>query len=334
MWPPPRISACARRRHFRCDRAREVNPSPVIKKHTRSAFRICTLLVAGAALMGCGVNGLRYRRDDNRHVRALQQATLSQHGDRPIAGQSIEAFFKNKVGLVAVKGGPLPIGRATPITSDGYYLTAWHVVDNEDFYLSCSSPDESPLTVVRHPGRVVWHDQAADLALVKFSYRPSAQFRAEKAPLKVGEPVFSGATGLNSGTRFTLRNESGIYNLKDLLKNSFGNGHFVTAGTVTRIRFLHEPSVRTLYRSTLVGRGGMSGAPIVNRTGNLVGILTGGQANLFSKVTTSFSMIEPVALEAMINADRSRHGVEISRNRPQAHLKPIRARPRAIHPSA
>lgn len=271
-----------------------------------SSLRVALLLLSSSVLVGCGVSGFSNRRDDNPQVRALQAASVSRYGARPIDGESVDGFFRNKVGLIAVKGGMLPVGRATPISSDGYYLTAWHVVEKSDFRLSNSVSSANPLRVVEYPGRVVWQDSSADLAIVKFGYRPSARFNAQQSPLGEGEAVFSGASGLNSGTRFTRLNVSGRYDLNDLIRTAFGNGDFRTAGKITSFRVLDKGSLRWIYESTLVGRGGMSGAPVVSSKGHLVGVVTGGRAKPLFGLMTTVSMLDPTVMEEIIHADRGR----------------------------
>jgi S1-C subfamily serine protease len=281
-------------------------PRATTPEQASGSLRVALWLFSLSALVGCSASGFSNRRDDNPKVRALQAASVSRYGDRPIAGESIDGFFRNKVGLMTVKGGMLPVGRAAPISADGYYLTAWHVVEKGDFRLSNSVSSANPLRVVEYPGRVVWHDSSADLAIVKFGYRPSARFSAQQPPLAEGEAVFSGASGLNSGTRLTRLNASGRYDLNDLIRTSFGNGDFRTAGKITNVRVLDKGSLRWIYESTLVGRGGMSGAPVVNSKGHLVGIVTGGQAKPLSGLRTTFSMLDPTAMEEILHADRSR----------------------------
>jgi S1-C subfamily serine protease len=256
------------------------------------------------ALTNCGVGGLRHRHEDNEQVRALQEASVARYGERPIAGQSIDGFSKNKVGLIAVEGGEFPVGRAVPISEDGYYLTAWHVVADAKFQLKETTVDGKRIRVDHYPGKIVWHNAPADLAIVKFGFRPSAFFKAQVAPLEEGEAVFSGANGRNSGTLLTKKNSTGIYDLGESLRTATGNGSFRTAGEITGVGALDGQPSRIIYESTLIGRRGMSGGPVVNRTGHLVGIITGMQAKLFSGTKTSFSMIDAKALFAIVEADR------------------------------
>jgi len=273
--------------------------------HRLCSVRSALWLASSAVLGSCGIDGLRDRRWDNERVRALQEASISQYGERPIAGQSIDEFFRNKVGLIATDGGELPVGRVVPISKDGYYLTAWHVVADARFRLSEANVVGNRVQADEYPGRVVWHDTSADLAIVKFDVRPSVSFKT-RAPLEKGETVFSGANGRNGGTLVTKPNATGTYNLEESLKAGIGNGPFRTAGAVTNLSTLNGEPSRIIYESTLVGRGGMSGGPVVNREGYLVGIVTSGHATIFSAPKAVFSMIDPVALNSIVQADRSR----------------------------
>jgi S1-C subfamily serine protease len=268
----------------------------------RSALWLLPVL----SLASCRLGELRHRHQDNERVRALQNASVSSYGKQPVAGRSIDGFFRDKVGLIAVKGGSLPVGRAVPVSTDGYYLTAWHAASEADFVLSDSAWLGNRLRVDEYPGRVVWHDSSTDLAIVKFRFRPPAVFRARRTPLGKGEAVFSGANGRNGGSLVLPFSESGTYDLRDALKKGTGNGPFRTAGEVTSLRMVEGDPARRIYESTLVGRGGMSGAPVVNREGYLVGIVTGARAKLFSAPRTTFSMLDPSTLESIIRADRQR----------------------------
>ncbi|RYD66125.1 MAG: serine protease [Verrucomicrobiaceae bacterium] len=288
------------------NRAKYVSPPHWHPSESRIEMKSALWLFSSLALTGCGIGGLRDRREDNGKVRALQEASVSRYGERPIAGQSIDGFFKDKVGLIAVEGGSLPVGRAVPISSDGYYLTALHVVAESDFRLSNSSYSGGRMQVSMHPGRVVWNDRLADLAIVKFEFRPASIFKTQGFSLRKGDAVFTGANGRNSGALVIPPRPDGSYHLGDVIRKGTGNGRFRTAGAVTYLSNLNGEPSRMIYKSTLVGRGGMSGGPVVNRKGCLVGIVTSAQATMFSAPQTIFSMIDPEALNAIVQADRNR----------------------------
>ncbi len=278
----------------------------------RGIFRGRTVLLLSVSLAsaGCGLSGFDQWRYDNRQVRKIQASGLSRFGDQPVAGESIRNFFRNKVGLITKKGSPMPLGRAVPISRDGYYLTAWHVVDEDDFHLSDtvvlkplpkrgSFKTMDYFRVDEHPGRIVWSDKSADLAIVKFDFKPTSVFRAHGPPLEKREAVFSGASGRNSGRLFAMEGKNGVFDLKA----GVGNGPFQTAGTITSVRAVDGGWI---YGATLVSRGGMSGAPVVDGDGRLVGIIAAIQRRLFGTPGTLFSMLEPKTLEEIVSEDRSK----------------------------
>ena len=270
-------------------------------------MRSAPWLLSFLALTSCGIGGLRDRYEDNGSVRARQKASIDQYGERPIAGQDIGGFFKDKVGLIEVEGGTIPVGRAAPLTADGYYLTALHVVANADFRLTISTFSANRLRTRAFPGRIVWRDPSADLAIVKFEFRPPFSFGIRKSSLQKGGAVFSGAYGFNGGRLVVPPKANGTFDLGDVRKSGTGNGPFQTAGKVTSFQVIEGESSWTIYQSTLVGRRGMSGGPVVNRKGRLVGIITSIHERLLSSPTTSFSMMDPKALDEIIQRDRRRH---------------------------
>lgn len=259
------------------------------------------LIVVAIASAGCG--NLYKRRFDNPEARELQKESVSRFPERPIKGEGIREFFNGKVGLIAGSNPRIPSGRAVPVGKDGYYLTAWHVVSGGEYHLS-DLVELRPLPKGRtvktddylrwdsYPGRLVWHDAEADLAIVKFDYRPAAIFTLAADKLHKNAAVFSGASGRNSGTLLSSSS----------LADGIGNGPFATAGRVTKVKKLDHG--RILYDSTLVGRGGMSGAAVVNELGDVVGIVIRGRTHAFSAPTTEFSMIPPEEIARIISADR------------------------------
>lgn len=258
------------------------------------------LTATAMVLNGCG--NLDDRRFDHPQIRELQQESVSRFPGRPIRGESITDFFSDKVGLIEGAHPQIPSGRAIPVGKDGYYLTAWHVVSGGDYHLSDlvilrPPPKNGTFNTTdylrwdSYPGRLVWHDEKADLAIVKFDHRPAVVFTPTATPATKGTAVFSGASGRNSGTLLSSSTSAA----------GIGNGPFATAGTVTRVR----PGPLPSHDSTLVGRGGMSGAPVVDESGGLAGVVTSVHSHLFSTPTTRFSMIPPRELDRILTADRA-----------------------------
>ncbi len=246
---------------------------------------------------------------DVPRIRELQKESLARVSPQPIRGQSVGDFFRDKVGLIAPADRRFPSGRAVPITADGYYLTAWHVVDRPGFSLS-NFVSLKPLPVGEvvkaedyyrdelHPGRVVWKSERADLAIVKFDFRPSHQFTLAGQSARAGEDVFSAAVGTNSGS-LLISSNGGV-------GQGVGNGPYQTAGSILQVQhFANEPSPFYRYQSTLVARGGMSGGAVVNATGELVGVLIQIRSGFFSTPRTSFAMLNPTSVAEIITADRA-----------------------------
>lgn len=277
-----------------------------------------------AIVVGCGGPSLDERRFDNPEARRLQKESVASVSATPIDGQGISEFFRDRVGLIANPKKRIPTGRAVPLTPDGYFLTAWHVVSDGKFVLSDevllkALPKTGPfrtadyLRTDQYDGRVVWKDVETDLAILKFDYRPKAPFSLRGSPAAEGSQVFSGASGSNSGTvvfsSSSAANSAGespeTSSLESALASATGNGPFETAGVITRSKVSPTPPGRMSFDSTLVGRGGMSGAPVVDEDGRLVGIVTSLRGSaLTGETRTRLTLISPEELRAIIEADR------------------------------
>ena len=266
------------------------------------------LCLCGTLILSACTNFEQWNHDAP-YIRELQKKSLQGLPARPIAGLSIEDFFIDKVGLIAQAKGGLPSGRAVPISSDGYFLTAWHVVDEGAFYLSdfvqlkpfpkegVAFAGRDYYRVDRHMGKVVWRDKKSDLAVVKFDYQPQYVFTFAGGRSEVGTKVYSAAFGTNSGSLVT----SGIEGAGD----GVGNGPYQTAGTIFGVETIRGSRPAFVYQSSLVARGGMSGGAVVNSAGQLVGVLSHINSGFFSPPTTAFSMAEAAAIQEIIANDRA-----------------------------
>jgi S1-C subfamily serine protease len=179
-------------------------------------------------------------------------------------------------------------GRGAALTRDGYYLTANHVVDATD---TPGLLDFSRAPGV-HRGRVVKRFEEADLALVKFDFRPRAWLSDwQEGPIK-GEHVFA-AAATDQWQKEPLS----------------GNGGFQASGDAIEVLPIRggEAYGAKAAKTTLPARGGMSGAPLVDAKGRLVGImLESRDAPLRPpgfKISVS-GMISPAVLEKLVKEDR------------------------------
>lgn len=261
-----------------------------------------------STLVGCvsGVDGLRY---DHPAIRERQKQSLRSVQNDSIAGRSLKDFFNDRIGLIGGKEG-IATGRAVPVSRDGYFLTAWHVVDQPYFELRRTRMlRELPMGTgvidrdryfrdEKFPGRVVWKDPVRDLALVHFSVISDQPFHPVSSHCSNGTEVFAAASGLNSGTLF-LPNQGG-------LRDGVGNGPYATAGHITACEETEGEIREFSYQATLVARGGMSGGAVVESGGRLCGIITGARFFLHPAVhlRTTFGMLEARDLLRLIAGDR------------------------------
>jgi hypothetical protein len=276
--------------------------------------RIMLSLAVGSACTSCG-----HYTYDNARVRALQAASLDGLPMTPIAGYSIDDFFGPRTVLILPETSVLVQGdganqdenvvvdlggRAAPISEDGYYLTAHHVVSDSTPMMALP-PQEKAERVGRFSfateeaqfsrGRVVKSFLPADLALIKFNRPPQAYFKTLLTNHLEGLPVFTGST-----IGFTMS------------EGKVGNGRFRAAGVILRI----EPiagigSGRRIFTS-IVARGGMSGAPVADAEGNLAGILVAGK---WSGITrryneTTLDIVPVQMILKAIEEDRRIQGID------------------------
>ena len=216
-------------------------------------------------------------------------------------------------------------GRAAAISSDGYFLTAYHVVAQSPFFLSENKNNFTPeqqkqlnerkfLLYEKEPiekklGRLVWFDKGADLAIVKFDHSSPSYFKNLKFPSSVGEVVYS------SDDQGIIALPSGATSTEDIDTLGIGNGPYFSAGSILFSQlFTHGPGVHTIG-ATLIARGGMSGGPIVNLEGELCGVLSlagvsysqgENEVKLIARSTSR--MLPPSTLRSIIRQDRAKNG--------------------------
>jgi S1-C subfamily serine protease len=138
-------------------------------------------------------------------------------------------------------------GSATPISSDGYFLTADHVLSN--------SMDRNIFIIYGRGGRIltskariVWRSKADDIALLHIPFQTPYfyQWTPAKAWLSPGHPIVHGgmATGMKSAA--------------GRLRSPLAPENFLTPNRAFKIDIPLQP--------------GDSGGPVVDAYGNLLGI--------------------------------------------------------------
>lgn len=192
-----------------------------------------------------------------------------------------------------VKGGFHPsaapkdcdAGTATPITHDGYFLTADHVVKKASaghIHLLYGRGKNHQ----RCHARLVWHDSQDDLALLHAPIATPAfyRFSPPEEALAAGTPIFHG--GLTTG----LRPEYGVLNRR------IGSERFFTPSRRLSLSIALQP--------------GDSGGPVLDRYGRLLAINSSVEflVPLETPIFTESTAMRPNvgALMKIIDRDRRR----------------------------
>ena len=213
-------------------------------------------------------------------------------------------------------------GRAVAVSKDGYFLTAYHVVNKGPFYLNDSKLTSAQKQKIKSDGffleeasppqlsgRIVWYNKGADLAVIKFEQNTPQYFNNLRFPAPVDEVVY---TSDDQGL-IILPNSQEAFNKPE--DHAIGNGPYFSAGKVIFSQlFTHGPGVHTIG-STLVARGGMSGGALVTRKGELCGVIAHiglsqlEQDNEVKLVLRSTArMLPPEVLRSIISKDRAKQG--------------------------
>jgi S1-C subfamily serine protease len=279
-------------------------------------WRAAPALVAVMMLSGCA-SKLAVYRYDNPDIRQRQAVQLQKVVPDPADQDRIVRHLGPRVGfLVQGKRGvdfdpatvSVPSGRAAAITADGYWLTALHVIENHPFYLvettakaaggrgdrTIGRLDDRVITKV-FPGRIVWQDRQLDLAVLKFERPSPSHLSFHHGPLTPGTRVHA-ADDSGRGVFMQHRGTSGMV----------GNGIFHAAGHVLSAGKRRRGRDGMIIESTMVSRGGMSGAPMVTDTGEMVGIIIQVEINSIipHRSQTVAVMIPPERITRIIEDDR------------------------------
>jgi S1-C subfamily serine protease len=237
--------------------------------------------VSVAALMLVGCSTLT-EEQDLANLRNEQRASLQGPGPNTVGGESIRMFMGKRTYLIvpqtAISGtDPTDIsfnldrsGHAAPLTEDGYFLTAAHVVEND-----------LPVAIITgdtRPARVVKVFPQADIALIKFPFRPGRYFEHWLSDVSIGDSVYSA----------TPDEAKGIVKSTDT--STWKDGY------------------RTV-ECELPARSGMSGSSVANGDGELLGVLIGNYRNRFTgrAGNTVVRMLDPKVIHKVIEIDRRQH---------------------------
>ncbi|MEM0897933.1 MAG: serine protease [Verrucomicrobiota bacterium] len=254
-------------------------------------------LLAAAALTSCGT--VHFPTVDD------QEASFAEYRKDRLRGEPIERYILRRTIPLLPSSGTSEMldtiqkdgsghwdpvsgsALATAISSDGYYLTADHVVGRFPPYHAMSGEDG----IVISAGRTVRRFPSLDLAIIKFEGLRGPHFEiAEEAPAK-GDILFSGGPA-------------------GIVVNDRGPRRFFAAGPATRSRPFGSRGLSGWKTSIEIpNRPGSSGGPALNRDGQLCGIIVAGRYGRFAKrerPVTYATVLDMKTINAIVAEDRSK----------------------------
>lgn len=156
-------------------------------------LRMILFLTCSWLGLGC-VTKLDYLNYDNPRVRRLRDIESRKHLPDTETWLQLTNYVGSRVGIIGPAAEDIGAGesfsellggRGAGLTSDGYFVTAFHIAKGDSFYLHETRYNEiltkpgvrffrageldGLITQRRSQGRLVWHDDELDLALVKFN---------------------------------------------------------------------------------------------------------------------------------------------------------------------
>ncbi len=220
---------------------------------------------------------------------------LTLHSGLIVSGKYLDEDFKAKLATsrdsqegvlelgfsVPIAKGGSGFGSCAPVSADGYFLTAAHVLSHKDSYVLYATSDRQRTYIDYAPLRVVYRNDAADFAIVKADLATPRHLRFRHEPLEEGETLFAGGW-----------------------MHEKGGGEFLEAfpvGGTGAERF--EKVVTSLPMIK-----GDSGSPLIDRRGRLCGVLSTMRPGIIVKMKPKSTAVRPVAaeVERIIRQDRRR----------------------------
>jgi len=222
---------------------------------------------------------------------------LTLHSGLIVSGEYVDEEFKRKLETsrasdqgVLELGFSVPIaesgsgfGSCAPVTGDGYFLTAAHVIANEEgSYVLYATSDSDKTYIDYAPLRVVYRNDAADFAIVKTDIDTPRHLDYRRESLTTDSVLFAGGWMHEKGGGLFLE-------------------HQPLSGEDT------EDFQKVI--TTLPMIKGDSGSPLIDRQGRLCGILSTMRLGVIIKMKPKSTavMMDPDRIEAIIREDRAEH---------------------------
>lgn len=220
---------------------------------------------------------------------------LTLHSGLIVSGKYIDEDFKAKLATsresqegvlelgfsVPIAKGGSGFGSCAPVTADGYFLTAAHVLSHKDSYVLYATSNRQKTYIDYAPVREVYRNDAADFAIVKAEISTPRFLRFRQEPLREGETLFAGGW---------MHEKAGGEFLGTFPVEGVGDDRFEKV--VTSL-----PMIK-----------GDSGSPLIDRSGRLCGVLSTMRLGIIVKMKPKSTAVRlaPAEVERIIRQDRGR----------------------------
>lgn len=220
---------------------------------------------------------------------------LTLHSGLIVSGKYIDEDFKAKLATsreaqegvlelgfsVPIAKGGSGFGSCAPVSADGYFLTAAHVLAHKDSYVLYATSNQRRTYIDYAPIRVVYRNDAADFAIVKADIATPRYLRFRSEALKPADTLFAGGW---------MHERAGGEFIQYLPLENEGSGDFQKV--VTSL-----PMIK-----------GDSGSPLIDRQGRLCGVLSTMRLGVIIKMKPKSTAVhmDRSEVERRIRQDRSR----------------------------
>ncbi len=218
---------------------------------------------------------------------------LTLHSGLIVSGEYIDEDFKQKLATsrdaqegvlelgfsVPIAKGGSGFGSAAPVTTDGYFLTAAHVLSHGDSYVLYATSNSRKTYIDYAPIRVVYENKEADFAIVKAPMKTPRHLEYRTKELTPETTLFAGGWMHKKG--------GGLFIEKTPVPGQDGFEKIVT--TLPMIK-------------------GDSGSPLIDQDGRLCGVLSTMRLGVVVKMKPKSTavMLNPARVDSLIRKDRAR----------------------------
>lgn len=220
---------------------------------------------------------------------------LTLHSGLIVSGKYLDEDFKSKLATsreaqegvlelgfsVPIAKGGSGFGSCAPVTPDGYFLTAAHVLAHPDCYVLYATSNQRKTFIDYAPVRVVYRNDLADFAIVKAKLATPRYLRFRPDALEPGETLFAGGW---------MHEKAGGEFIECRPVEGEGAGAFQKVVTTL-------PMIK-----------GDSGSPLIDRYGKLCGVLSTMRLGVVVKMKPKSTAVrpDPSEIERLIRRDRGR----------------------------